>query len=92
MVTSHEDITERKHAEDAVRERVKELNCLYGISALIEQSGISLEEIFQGTVDLIPPAWQFPDITCARVVLEGQEFHSERFEDTAWKQASDLTV
>lgn len=92
VVTSHENITERKHAEDAVRERVKELNCLYSISTLIETPGISLEEILQGVVDLIPSAWQYPKITCARIILDDQAFRSERFQETGWKQHSPLFV
>ena len=35
-------------------ERVKELNCLYGISRLIEVSDISLEGMLQKIVDIIP--------------------------------------
>jgi hypothetical protein len=34
---------------------VRALNCLYGVSRLVEQAGNSLEQILQGTVDLIPP-------------------------------------
>ena len=70
------DITERKQAEkklenqtNELNERVKELNCLYSIAQLVEKRGISLEEIVQGTVDLIPTAWQYPDITCARIIM-----------------------
>ena len=73
-------------------ERVKELNYLYGISNLVEKQGISLEEILQGIVNLIPPAWQYPEITCARIILKGQEFRTENFRETVWKQASDIVV
>ena len=73
-------------------ERVKELNCLYGISNLAERQGISLEETIKGIVDLIPPAWEYPDITCARIFLEGREFRTENFRETAWKQASDINL
>jgi len=52
-------------------ERLKELRCLYGISDLIEEPGISLEKILEGAVKLIPLAWQYPEITCARIILEG---------------------
>lgn len=73
-----------------LNKRVKELNCLYGISKLVEKPGISFGEIAQGVVDLIPPAWQRPDIICARAFLEGQEFRTKNFRETPWKQACDI--
>ncbi len=75
-----------------LKERVKELDCLYSISKLAEEEGISLEKITQGVVNLIPPAWQYPEITCARAILEGQEFRTGNFKETVWKQASDIKV
>ncbi len=93
------DITERKKAEEGLKkrtydlgERVKELNCLYGISELVESKGISLEEILQGTADLIPLSWQYPEITCARIILEDQTFRTKNFKETAWKQTSDIRL
>jgi PAS domain S-box-containing protein len=73
-------------------ERVKELNCLYGISKLLEEQDISLEEIVQEIVNLIPPAWQYPEITCARLLLENHEVRTENFQETAWKQTSDILL
>ncbi|MDD1750661.1 MAG: PAS domain S-box protein, partial [Methanothrix sp.] len=64
-VLSIRDITERKRREEALRERIKELNCLYGISSLLELPGISLDEILKRTVMLIPPAFHFPEIAGA---------------------------
>ncbi len=81
----------RKRTHD-LEERVKELNCLYGISNLIEKLDVSIEEILQGTADLIPPSWQYPEITCARIILEGQEYKTDNFNETAWKQASDIVM
>jgi len=75
-----------------IEERVKELNCLYGISELIEKPGISLIEIFQGTVDLVRLAWQYPDITCVRLNMDDQEFCSKNFRETIWKQTAKITV
>ncbi|NIT58822.1 MAG: LuxR family transcriptional regulator, partial [Aliifodinibius sp.] len=79
-------------SEEVLRERVKELNCLYGISHLVEKQGISLEEIIQGTVDLIPSSWQYPEITCARIILGDQESKTKNFRVTDWRQACDITV
>ncbi|MBC2710175.1 MAG: PAS domain S-box protein, partial [Desulfosarcina sp.] len=93
------DITKRKRAEEELEKRtidlnkrVKELNCLYGISQLVEKRGISLEEIIHGTVDLIPTAWQYPEITCARIIMEDQEFKTKNFRKTDWRQAFDIIV
>jgi len=87
--TLEQKVKERTHE---LGERVKELNCLYTISHLVEESGISLEEILQGTVEIIPPSWQYPEITCARIVAEGREFSTENFRETAWKQLSNIVI
>ena len=100
---SHERIKdefiERKQAEEILRrrtydlgERVKELNCLYSISRLVEKPGISLEEILQGTLDLIPPGWQYSEITCARIIIRDQEYKTSNFRETIWKQTSNIAV
>ena len=73
-------------------ERVKDLNCLYGISNLVDNPGISLEEILQGTVNLIPPSWQYPAITCSRIILESREYRTTNFKKTSWGQVCDIKV
>ena len=89
-------IIERKVAEEqlqknnqALGERVKELNCLYQLSELAS-SPKSLTEVFQGIVDLIPPAWQYPDIACARIVYKQDEYGSRGFRVTRWKQSAPI--
>jgi PAS domain S-box-containing protein len=82
----------RERAEKALQERVKELNCLYGLSKLMETPGISLDEILQGSVDLIPPALRYPEISCARITLDDQEFKTANFQETTWKQSSAITL
>jgi len=93
------EINERKKAEEALRKqthalskRVKELNCLYGISKLTEIQDVSLDEIFKGVVDLIPPAWQYPEITCSRITWENQEFKTKIFKSTTWNQSCDIIM
>ena len=75
-----------------LRERVKELNCLYGISKLIQDTDLSLPKILQGTLERIPPAWQYPEITCARIVLNDQSYETPGFQETIWKQSCDIQV
>jgi len=76
----------------ALGERVKELRCLYAISSLVEKHGSSLDKILSGIVEVLPPAWQYPEITCARIKVGNQVFVSERFQGTRWRQSSNIVV
>ena len=76
----------------ALGERVKELNCLYDVAQLVEEPGITLDEILQGTVDLLPPAWQYPRVACARIVLEEQTFQTKNFAKSRWKLVEPIRV
>ncbi len=92
VYTTFEDITERKRAEDKLRERVKELSLFYNFSKLVEELGNSLENILRGLVDLISPALQYPEITCARLVLDDEEFKTDNYEESKWKLKSNILV
>jgi signal transduction histidine kinase len=63
----------------ALRERVKELMCLYGIAQLAETPGASLEQILQGVTEVLPPGWLYPEIASARVILDGRVFAAPGF-------------
>jgi PAS domain S-box-containing protein len=90
---AHDELELRMEQRAAeLTERVKELNCLYGISRLIERPGIALEEILRGTVELLPAAWQYPEIIGARIRLHGLEFLTENFRHTDWMLGCDILV
>ncbi|MQY62688.1 MAG: PAS domain S-box protein, partial [Calditrichaeota bacterium] len=52
----------------------------------------TLEEVFRDVVALIPPAWQYPEITRARLRFDKAGYVSEPFKETEWKQSSDIIV
>jgi diguanylate cyclase (GGDEF)-like protein len=80
------------HRTHDLGERVKDLNCLYGASRLMAEPDMSEKEILERTVRLIPPSWQYPDITCARITLDGTEYKTKNFKETKWRLSSDITV
>lgn len=73
-------------------ERVKELNCLYAMSSLVERHGISLDKILRKTVNIIPSAWQYPEITGAKITLGDQIFSTDNFQETPWTQSAHILV
>jgi signal transduction histidine kinase len=76
----------------ALQERIKELSCLYGISKFVEEDDLTIDEIIQRTVDLIPPSWQYPEITCARIKLNNHLYRTKQFTETAWVQSQEILV
>lgn len=92
LLLSIGDITELKKAEWDLKERIKELNCLYSISALIETQDISLDEIMGKAVMLLPPALQFPEITEARIMLAEKVFQTAGFTETPWIMTNRIIV
>ena len=79
-------------APNALAERIKELNCLYGISNLFENQDVSLSWIMQRAVELIPAAWQYPENACARIRIEGQEYESQNFKETLYRQNAKIML
>jgi hypothetical protein len=80
------------HVSNRLKERIKELNCLYDISSFRDGTNFSLDEILQTIVDFIPPAFQYPEITCARIMFDQYEFTTKNFKDTKWKLAQEIKV
>ncbi len=81
-----------KESENHLQERVKELNCLYGISKIAESPNISYKELILETLKLIPPAWQTPDITYARIIYEDMEYKTKDFKESNWKLATNIEI
>jgi PAS domain S-box-containing protein/putative nucleotidyltransferase with HDIG domain len=86
------DITERKRAEKALQERVKELGCIADISRLAEKPRISIEKFVQEVVSILPSAWQYPEICSARITMDSKEFKTANFRETEWSQSADIKV
>jgi len=81
---------EPEKVELALRERIKELNCLYGIARLAERYYDSMDDFLRCLVDFLPLSWQYPEITSARIVFEDKTFKSKDFRVTRWRQSADI--
>ena len=74
----------------ALQERIKELNCLYAIAQLSEAAEGPIEEVLEVVVNIIPPSWQFPEITCGRITFLDGAYKSPGFKLTPWRQSAPI--
>ncbi len=73
-------------------EQAKKLNCLLEVSHLVDKPGLTLGELLQEIADLMPGAWQYPEIACARIVVGERDYRSSNYSDGPWKQVADIVV
>ncbi|MCW4054332.1 MAG: PAS domain S-box protein [Candidatus Bathyarchaeota archaeon] len=73
-------------------ERIKELECHYGFSKIVETPSNTLDGILEKTNMLLPQALQYPEIACSRTVLGSQEFRTKDFVQAKWKQQVPIKV
>ena len=81
------DVTERKkaHSEQErlntfLHKRVKELECLRKLSKIMDTKDISLEEICNKALNILPDAFQYSDLVAARISIEGTEYKTDNYE------------
>ena len=67
-----------------LRERTKELDCLYKIEALLSQDHISLSEIFKSVLAIIPKGFLYPNNCIARIIFRGETIALREIPKTPW--------
>ena len=67
------------------KERLKELACINKTTQIVRE-GKSLEETLSKIVKILPDAWQYPEMTSARIRFNGKEYKTANFWETEWKQ------
>jgi two-component system, NtrC family, sensor kinase len=81
-----------RNSKWALLERIKELACLQRIARIVVNQELSLEMVLQQVVELLPPAWQYPKISTARIRLDGCAYTTASFQESAWKQSAPIVV
>ncbi len=76
----------------ALAERVKELTCLYRTAQIASVREFTVEEVLQQVVELIPPAWHYPEITAGRIEFDSKIFQTPNFTNRPGQLTADLIV
>jgi len=77
---------------EALKERAKELNCLYHVEEVLNNFLLSLPEVFEGIIRAIPPGWQFPEFCQARIIYENYSYQSPDYCITPWVDSCSIKV
>lgn len=72
-------------------EREKELTCINHLIQVFN-SQEDLPVLLQAAVDVLPPGWQYPEATVARIEYEGNRYESSGFQETSWMLHQDFTT
>ena len=83
---------DRAHELWALRERAKELRCIYSIAAALSRREEAPQVVFRWVLDALPPAWQYPQHTTARIEYLGRTHALLDFVDTPWRLRSPISV
>ncbi len=75
---------DRDKLERNLRERVKELGCLFKVDAALRRPNNEWEVAIRETVEAIPEGFQLPDEVGARLHLGGEVYASSGFRNTEW--------
>ena len=75
-----------------LQERVKELTALHKTARILQDLSKPPGAALQQVANLIPSAWQYPEITAARIRFDGIGATTDGFRETVWRQSAALTV
>src|SRR5215471_2162956 len=87
-----EDVPDHGQELWALKERAKELRCIYDVAAALSRREEPPQEVFQWVLDAIPPAWQFPENATARIEYFGRTHALPDFVDTPWRLRSPISI
>jgi signal transduction histidine kinase len=75
-----------------LQERVKELTALHQAAKVLRRHTRSIDGTIALILGIIPPAWQYPDITAARIRYGNRSYATENFRATRWMQRTAFRV
>lgn len=82
-----------KKLEYDLKERIKELECLYNISSQIE-SGKNLNQILENSTAYLVKGFQYPEKACAAIIFEQTQYSNKPYPSESIKTAlqADIVV
>jgi len=75
-----------------LKERIKELTCLYQIAEIANNITLSLTDILSQICEVIPPAMQYPEIASCRLTVDDKLYYSGDFQESSVFLSAEIIV
>ena len=75
-----------------LRERAKELNCLYRVDEILSAPELPEEVACRRLIEALPPGWQYPDVCRAALTLREKRYEPAGFAPTEWTMTADVLL
>ncbi|MGE0733248.1 MAG: ATP-binding protein [Alphaproteobacteria bacterium] len=75
-----------------LRERMKELNCVFRVTEILARTELSFEKRLEKLLPVVIAGWQYPDHTHVRLVLASTQYASPGFIEGVARQTAEIEV
>ena len=81
-----------EYSLDNLKERAKELNCLYQVDEILGNQRLSLSELFNQLIKAVPSGFQYPEICRVRIVYQNRSYQLPDFRITPYLESCDIRM
>lgn len=81
-----------RRAQAALRERIKELTCLYELDRILSRDELEISEALAAAAAKLPPAWLHAEIASARIKLDDKVYATPGYTEGVHRQVAAITV
>jgi len=85
------NITDRKQTEETynnltanLNQKIMQLNCMYDISDISGVPGITLDEMIEKTIEIIPVGLQYSQDLAVQIMYNNKVYSSNNYKETSW--------
>jgi two-component system sensor histidine kinase DegS len=82
----------RQKLDSDLKERVKELECLYGVSEILDRMETAREDVYSEVPDLVRSAFQHPEDTGVEITIRNRIYSTRNFCTSRWRLSRPIRI
>jgi two-component system sensor histidine kinase DegS len=82
----------RRKLDSELNERVKELECLYGVSGILDSLETTREDVYSQVLDIVRSAFQQPKDTGVEITIHNKSYSTRNFRFSRWQLSRPIRI